>query len=113
MRNLVLVPILAALLGAGAGALSGCSETTNCKKMKQKMDKCEEKLWLALEPRLGRRAPSSWRLNKNAHHFRYCKKVKGRYKQAAAINKCLAKKSCADFANCFCRAVKKGCGKVK
>jgi hypothetical protein len=116
MRNLLLTGMVLLIAGMGLGIQSGCSDKTNCKKMKKKMDQCSEQMWKALEPRLRGRAPETWRRNKNTMHYRYCKKVKGRYKQAKAINDCIAKKSCANFATCFCRAVKKDpkrCGKVK
>ncbi|MFH2009345.1 MAG: hypothetical protein ABI333_22330 [bacterium] len=116
MRNLVLTGMVLLVAGMGLGVQSGCSAKTSCNKMKKKMDQCSDQLWRALEPRLRGRAPESWRQNKNTMHYRYCQKVKGRYKQAKAINDCLAQKSCAKFANCFCRAVKKDpkrCGKVK
>lgn len=110
MRRLILALMVLGLATAGTTALSGCPARTDCKKMKQRMDKCKGELWSRLEPRLrgmpGRKM-GQFAQAKNAQHFRYCKKHKGRYKQSKAINDCLKHTSCAKFSRCFCRAVKK------
>jgi hypothetical protein len=95
----------------GVLLISGCTDRTNCRAMQKRFDACSEQLWNALEPGLKGRVSDGWRQSKNAQHFQYCQKVKGRYKQSAAINGCLAKEGCNKFASCFCQAVKKkGCG---
>jgi multimeric flavodoxin WrbA len=106
MRRLILALLVSGLATAGTTALTGCPARTDCKKMKQQMDKCSVQLWSRLEPHRGR---SSGRFGqaKNVQHFQYCKKHKGRYKQSAEINRCLRHDNCNKFARCFCRAVKK------
>jgi len=112
-----LIPTALALLFTGAllVPLSGCSEKTNCKKMSQRMNECSVDLWNALEPRGRGIINERWRKDRNRRHYQYCTRIKGVYKQSAKINKCLAKKDCKEFAQCFCRAVKKAseCGRVK
>ena len=111
MRKLGLAWLAFGILVAGGTASSGCTDRTDCKVMKERFDTCSEMLWNALEPGLRGRASDAWRASKNEQHVQYCQRVKGRYKQSAAINKCLKEKDCAKFAACFCKAVKKkGCG---
>jgi len=107
MRRLILALMALGLATAGTTALSGCPARTDCKKMKQRMDKCSAQLWTRLEPRLRGRNPGRFGRAKNIQHFRYCQKHKGRYKQSRAINDCLKLTDCNKFARCFCRAVKK------
>ena len=59
MRRLILSLMVLGLATAGTTALSGCPARTNCKKMKQKMDKCSSELWTRLEPRLRGRIPDN------------------------------------------------------
>ncbi len=107
MRRVIHVLLVLGLAAAGGATLGGCPARTDCKKMKQKMDKCSSELWTRLEPRLRGRNPGRFGRAKNEQHFRYCKKHKGRYKQSSDINDCLKKSACDKFARCFCRAVKK------
>ena len=113
--RLLKLGVLVLLVGAfGAGPQLGCSARTDCKKLKGKMTGCSDALWSQLEPHAGGPRIKKHRQWANAQHFRYCSKVKGRYKQSEAINKCLDIKDCDKFAECFCKAVKKkNCGKGK
>lgn len=114
MRKLWLVCLALLVAPVGATTLVGCSDKTDCTAMKKKFDQCADELWNTLEPQLRGRASRRWKLSKNEQHFRACKRFKGVYKQSGKINECLRLKSCAKFATCFCKAVKKkGCGSPK
>lgn len=95
--------------------LAGCAEKTDCKKLNGRMTQCAETLWDTLEPQMKGRLNDAFRVRRNTAHYQYCQRIKGTYKQSAKINKCLGIKDCAQFADCFCRAVKKPseCGRAK
>jgi hypothetical protein len=105
------VLLAAALLGPAAG----CADKTDCKRLNERMTACAETLWDTLEPQMKGRLTDAFRVRRNAAHYQYCQRIKGTYKQSSKINKCLGIKDCAEFSDCFCRAVKKPseCGRAK
>ncbi len=112
------IPAMIALVSlAGVGLVQpGCSEKTDCDKLRNRMNECSVDVWNALEPKGRGLMNDRWRRSRNRRHYQYCKRIKGVYKQSPAINECLAKKGdCKAFARCFCRAVKEAsqCGRLE
>ena len=107
--------LTSALLLCGLTLGAGCSERTSCEKLRSRMNACSTELWNTLEPEGKGLMTARWRADRNRRHYKYCTRVKGVYKQSPAINTCLQIQDCAEFAACFCKAVKSPaeCGRAK
>ena len=100
----------------------GCGPKVDCKKLKDKLDKCTEQLLWALKrkekdhfDKNPDKAASQKKLNEAIQFFRSkldkevykkCKDHSGRAKDAKQIIACLKKSSCEEFAACFVQYLK-------